>query len=144
MYSQAQANCPDCSGKGETMKEEDRCKNCKGEKVLEVEKMLEVAVEAGCPNEHDYIFTGENNEYVLFYLLSQESSPETSTPESRSRDMRSTREEEPTSSTSRRFPFWRHLLELLLNSLTSMARRIPSPLLQERSFITRNSSPSEV
>lgn len=40
------------------MKEEDKCKNCKGEKVIMVEKNLEVAIESGCPNEHDYIFTG--------------------------------------------------------------------------------------
>jgi len=43
------------------MKEADRCKNCKGEKVIEVEKNLEVHIESGCPNEHDYIFTGEHN-----------------------------------------------------------------------------------
>lgn len=29
-----------------------------------VEKVLEVAIESGCPNEHDYIFTGEHDEYV--------------------------------------------------------------------------------
>ena len=58
MFSQSEVGCPDCRGQGETMKEEDRCKSCKGEKVKEVEKVLEVGVEAGCPNEHDYIFTG--------------------------------------------------------------------------------------
>jgi DnaJ homolog subfamily A member 2 len=58
MYSQTQANCNDCKGQGEIMKEEDRCKSCKGEKVIEVDKILEVAIESGCPNEHDYIFTG--------------------------------------------------------------------------------------
>ena len=72
MYSQTQANCGDCKGQGEIIKEEDRCKNCKGEKVLDVEKVLEVAIEAGCPNEHDYIFTGEHNEYVKMTLFSLE------------------------------------------------------------------------
>lgn len=46
------------------MKEEDRCKSCKGKKVVKAERILEVAIETGCPNEHDYIFTGENDEYV--------------------------------------------------------------------------------
>ena len=30
MYSQTQANCSDCKGLGEKMKEEDKCQNCKG------------------------------------------------------------------------------------------------------------------
>ena len=69
MYSQSQAKCPDCKGQGEIMKEEDRCKSCKGEKVIEVEKDLEVHIESGCPNEHDYIFTGEHNEYVIYFAI---------------------------------------------------------------------------
>lgn len=50
MYTQTSQKCPDCKGMGETMKEEDRCKECKGEKVKTVTKELEVGVEAGCPN----------------------------------------------------------------------------------------------
>jgi hypothetical protein len=38
--------------------------------VVKVERVLEVAIETGCPNEHDYIFTGENDEYVLILLFS--------------------------------------------------------------------------
>jgi hypothetical protein len=30
MYSQSQGHCGDCKGQGEIMKEEDRCKACKG------------------------------------------------------------------------------------------------------------------
>ena len=44
MYSQSQAHCTVCKGTGETMKEEDRCKTCKGEKVLKVDRVLEVAI----------------------------------------------------------------------------------------------------
>lgn len=50
MYSQSQGKCGDCQGLGETMKEEDKCKNCKGKKVINVERELEVAIETGCPN----------------------------------------------------------------------------------------------
>ena len=61
MYTQSQAHCGDCKGKGEIMKEEDRCKTCKGEKVVKTDKTLECAIEPGCPHEHDYIFTGQND-----------------------------------------------------------------------------------
>jgi DnaJ homolog subfamily A member 2 len=84
MYTQSQGKCPDCQGQGENMKEEDRCKVCKGKKVVKADRVLEVAIETGCPDEHDYIFTGENDEYVRVKLLSRASSRETSTCESRS------------------------------------------------------------
>lgn len=63
MYTQTSQKCADCKATGEIMKEEDRCKVCKGEKIKEEEAELEVAIEAGCPHEHDYIFTGESDEY---------------------------------------------------------------------------------
>ena len=43
------------------MKEEDRCKTCKGEKIKNTEKELEVSIDPGVPHEHDYIFTGESD-----------------------------------------------------------------------------------
>ena len=73
MYSQSQGRCGDCGGLGEAMKEEDRCKVCKGKKVVKVDRVLEVAIETGCPDEHDYIFTGENDEYVNVCWLSRAS-----------------------------------------------------------------------
>ena len=73
MYSQSQAACTDCKGEGEIIKEGDKCKHCKGAKVIQVEKVLEVAIESGVPHEHDYIFTGENDEYVRISLPSQAS-----------------------------------------------------------------------
>ena len=36
MYSQSQGQCGDCRGEGEILKEEDKCKECKGKKVIEV------------------------------------------------------------------------------------------------------------
>lgn len=70
MYTQTSQKCGECKGTGETMKEEDRCKTCKGEKIKMVDKELEVAIDPGCPHEHDYIFTGESDEFVLFELFS--------------------------------------------------------------------------
>lgn len=40
MYSQSQGKCGDCGGLGETMKEEDKCPNCKGKKVIKVDRVL--------------------------------------------------------------------------------------------------------
>jgi DnaJ family protein A protein 2 len=64
MYTQSQQPCSECKGQGEIMKEEDRCSECQGKKVLEKEKTLQVGIEPGVPNEHDYVFTGESDEYV--------------------------------------------------------------------------------
>jgi DnaJ family protein A protein 2 len=49
------------------MQEKDRCKVCKGEKLKEVEKVIEVPLERGVPDEHDYVFYGESDELVFVY-----------------------------------------------------------------------------
>ena len=64
MYTQTSQKCGECRATGEIMKEEDRCKTCKGEKIKSVDRELEVSIDAGVPHEHDYIFTGESDEYV--------------------------------------------------------------------------------
>jgi DnaJ family protein A protein 2 len=46
------------------MQEKDRCPLCKGEKVKDVEKIVEVPLEKGVPDEHDYVFYGESDEMV--------------------------------------------------------------------------------
>jgi DnaJ family protein A protein 2 len=45
------------------MDEKDRCKTCKGNKVVDEPKTIEVAIEPGVPSEHDYIYHGECDEY---------------------------------------------------------------------------------
>ena len=42
MVQQMQSKCSDCNGDGETCREKDRCKACKGQKLVEEEKKLEV------------------------------------------------------------------------------------------------------
>ena len=44
------------------MKEEDKCKACEGKRVKEVEKKIQVHVEPGVPDSHDYIFYGQADE----------------------------------------------------------------------------------
>lgn len=63
MYSQSQEPCSECRATGEIIDEKTRCTECKGKKTIEKDKVLEVSIEPGCPHEHDYIFTGESDEY---------------------------------------------------------------------------------
>jgi DnaJ family protein A protein 2 len=60
--SSQRAPCPDCGGEGMCYDKKDQCKSCKGQKVIEEEKTIEVPVEQGQPNEHHIQFTGEGNE----------------------------------------------------------------------------------
>jgi len=55
-------HCSECQGEGKICKEKDRCKDCKGNKVATVKKVLEVAVEKGVPNEHVIVLHGEGDE----------------------------------------------------------------------------------
>jgi DnaJ family protein A protein 2 len=63
MYQHVAQPCKECSGEGKTVSEKDKCKTCKGQKVIEQKKTLEIALEPGVPNEHDYILYGEGDEY---------------------------------------------------------------------------------
>jgi len=47
------------------MKEEDKCKKCKGEKILEETKEFEIKLEPGVSDNKDYRFPGEGNEIVF-------------------------------------------------------------------------------
>lgn len=50
------------------MDEKDRCKKCKGIRVMDQEKVVEIPLEKGVPHEHDYTFYGESDEMVLLIL----------------------------------------------------------------------------
>jgi DnaJ family protein A protein 2 len=60
--SSQRAPCPDCGGEGMSYDKKDQCKACKGQKIVEEEKTIEVPIEQGCPNDHHVQFTGEGNE----------------------------------------------------------------------------------
>ena len=64
MYSQQTGPCTDCRGEGVKMDEKDRCKKCKGNRVMDVEKVIQLPLEKGVPDEHDYTFYGESDEVV--------------------------------------------------------------------------------
>jgi DnaJ-class molecular chaperone len=47
MIQQMQSACRPCNGKGEIINEKDKCKVCKGDKVVKKQQVLEVRVEQG-------------------------------------------------------------------------------------------------
>jgi DnaJ family protein A protein 2 len=59
---QQTVNCSDCNGEGYVIKDADRCKACKGQKVSQEKKLLEVHIDKGAPDGKRYVFTGESDE----------------------------------------------------------------------------------
>jgi len=83
MVQQMQAVCPDCRGAGaqlsrspptrrasltqragQVISEKDKCPQCRGNKVVQDKKILEVAVERGMQHNQKIIFRGEADEAV--------------------------------------------------------------------------------
>ena len=64
MIQQMQHPCNECKGTGETINDKDRCPHCKGEKVVQEKKVLEVIVEKGMQNGQRITFPGEADEAV--------------------------------------------------------------------------------
>jgi len=62
MIQQMQTVCNDCGGKGEQIKEEDKCKDCKGKKVTKEKKILNVYVDKGMRHGQKVVFSGESDE----------------------------------------------------------------------------------
>lgn len=69
MIQQMQHACNECKGTGETISDRDRCGQCKGEKVVQEKKVLEVHVEKGMQNGQKITFPGEADEAVCLKLL---------------------------------------------------------------------------
>ncbi|KAI3470660.1 hypothetical protein Pfo_027323 [Paulownia fortunei] len=62
MIQQMQHPCNECKGTGETISDKDRCPQCKGEKVVQEKKVLEVIVEKGMQHGQKITFPGEADE----------------------------------------------------------------------------------
>jgi DnaJ family protein A protein 2 len=81
MIQQMQTVCQDCGGKGETIKEEDRCDVCKGKKVVKDKKILEVHVEKGMREGQKITFAGESDQSPgvepgdIIFVLKQKEHP---------------------------------------------------------------------
>ncbi|KAL9266084.1 DnaJ protein-like protein [Drosera capensis] len=81
MIQQMQHPCNECKGTGETINDRDRCPQCKGAKVLQEKKVLEVVVEKGMQNGQKITFTGEADEAPdtitgdIVFILQQKENP---------------------------------------------------------------------
>ncbi|XP_054781039.1 chaperone protein dnaJ A6-like [Prosopis cineraria] len=62
MIQQMQHVCPDCRGTGEVISERDKCPPCKGNKVTQEKKVLEVHVEKGMQQGQKIVFEGQADE----------------------------------------------------------------------------------
>lgn len=62
MTRQLQSRCPTCHGQGEIINEKDKCTKCKGKKVLNECKILEVHVEKGMRDNQRIFFRGEGDQ----------------------------------------------------------------------------------
>jgi DnaJ family protein A protein 2 len=62
MITQQQMICPECRGEGEMIAKEDRCTKCKGEKVVEDVKNVEVFVDKGMKHGQKITISGEGNQ----------------------------------------------------------------------------------
>jgi DnaJ family protein A protein 2 len=67
MIQQMQHVCADCKGSGEVISEKDKCGQCKGQKVVQDKKTLEVHVEKGMQHGQKITFQGEADEAVWFF-----------------------------------------------------------------------------
>ncbi|KAG0037830.1 hypothetical protein BGZ83_003298, partial [Gryganskiella cystojenkinii] len=59
MMQQMQVTCPGCDGEGSIMREKDRCKKCKGNKVVNEKKVMEIFIEKGMRNGEKIPMKGE-------------------------------------------------------------------------------------
>lgn len=62
MTRQFQSRCPTCQGEGETINEKDKCPKCKGKKVINETKILEVHVERGMRDNQSIYLRGEGDQ----------------------------------------------------------------------------------
>lgn len=80
MIQQMQHPCNECKGTGETINDKDRCPQCKGDKVVQEKKVLEVVVEKGMQNNQKITFPGEADEAVCsddshFFFITDSCAP---------------------------------------------------------------------
>ncbi|ODQ47303.1 hypothetical protein PICMEDRAFT_15274 [Pichia membranifaciens NRRL Y-2026] len=62
MIQRFQTQCDKCNGQGDIMAESDRCKTCKGKKVTNERKILEVNVYPGMKEGQKVVFEGEGDQ----------------------------------------------------------------------------------
>lgn len=64
MISQTIATCSDCGGEGKKIREQDRCKRCKGNKMTTAKARLHVDIPRGAYDGQRLIFPGQGDQLV--------------------------------------------------------------------------------
>ncbi len=64
MYTQQQVECPSCEGTGQSIREKDRCKRCKGKKLVDEKKVMELFIEKGMRDGEKIVLKGQADEVV--------------------------------------------------------------------------------
>lgn len=62
LFTQQQVECPSCAGAGETVREKDRCKKCKGKKVVDETKLMELFIDKGMQDGEKIVLQGQADE----------------------------------------------------------------------------------
>jgi DnaJ family protein A protein 2 len=62
MVQQLQQTCPDCRGEGEVIKDRDRCSKCRGNKIAQEKKVLDVYIDKGMRHGQKIVFAGEGDQ----------------------------------------------------------------------------------
>lgn len=55
------ASCPSCGGQGSVIKPNKHCENCKGDKVTNYKRTIEIKLPKGVPNRHSFKVEGKGN-----------------------------------------------------------------------------------
>jgi len=81
MIQQIQSSCTECGGEGHLVREQDRCRKCKGYKVVQERKVLEIFVDKGMKHNQKIVFSNEGDQEPgiipgdVVILLNQEEHP---------------------------------------------------------------------
>lgn len=62
MVQQMQHVCNDCKGEGEVIREKDKCPKCRGAKVAQEKKLLDVYIDKGMKHGQKIVFSGEGDQ----------------------------------------------------------------------------------
>jgi DnaJ family protein A protein 2 len=62
-FKEVKIDCDGCSGSGEITPEGNKCLECKGRKVVNQKKVIEVMIDKGSPDGDKYTYHGEADEF---------------------------------------------------------------------------------
>ena len=60
---QAKQTCDDCGGQGENIKKENICKKCKGEKLMDEKREIEVHIQPGTKTRDHVVLEDEGHQH---------------------------------------------------------------------------------